>query len=300
MAFDSQNFTRGARAALLWELEQAPNDWSDLTDSEMSDFQDETYDSFSPPGAVQQDTGEGYEPESGVSFNYTITNKTWTVSLNVKKDNLDDDKLGGFQKRIGLLGRRMANHLRKRLFDQMFAGESNASYDGTNFFADSHTDWTGDNSLTSVAAAADAVPTLAELEAEYNTIIATMLEYTDRYGEPIWQDDSDLVLICGPQLRTVCRQLLNNDLTTNGQTNIHKGTADLIVTPHNEDTSTTKHIIVAKKTAGMRPMIYQRRKAIETETEENVKGRSIFFGANARYEMGYGHPYAAVRHQFTT
>lgn len=300
MAIDQQTFTRAARAALLWGVEQASNDWQDISDTEDSTELSETYDSFSPPGSVQEDSGPGYEPETGVRFDYTITNKTWTVSLDVKKDSLNDDNLGAFRNRIQLLGRRMSNHLRKRCFDQLFAGESNASYDATNFFANSHTDWTGDNLTTSVAAAGDAVPTLAELRAQYNTVIATMMEFTDRFGEPIWQDDEELVLIVGPNLRQVARELINAGLTGGGDTNVEAGTARLIVTPHNEDTSTTKSFVVAKSTPGMRPMIYQRREGISTVTDENKRKRTMFFGAEARYEFGYGHPYAAVKHQFTT
>lgn len=300
MAIDKQTFSRAARAALLWGLEDAGNDYTRLSDTETSTELSETYDSFSPPGAVQQDNGEGYEPETGVRFDYTITNRTWTVSLDVQKDSLNDDNLGAFQNRIRLLGRRMGNHLTKRCFDQLWAGESNASYDGTNFFADTHVDWTGDNLLTSVATADDAVPTLAELEVQYNTAISTMLEYTDRYGEPIWYNDQEMVMVVGPQMRTVARQLLLNDLTSNGQTNIHKGTADLVVLPHNEDTATVKSFIIAKTTPGMRPMIYQQREGMSTVTDENVRKRTMFFGAESRYEFGYGHPYAAVKHQFTT
>ena len=121
MAIDKQTFTRAAKAALLWGIEQAGSEWQDVADTEDSNELSETYDSFSPPGAVQEDSGPGYEPETGVRFAYTITNKTWTVSLDVKKDSLNDDQLGAFRNRIQLLGRRMSNHLTKRCFDRLFA-----------------------------------------------------------------------------------------------------------------------------------------------------------------------------------
>lgn len=300
MAIGKETFSRAARAALLWGIESANNDWQDVSDTEDSVELAETYDSFSPPSSVQEDTGAGFDPVTGVRFSFIITNKTWTVSLHVQKDSLNDDQLGAFRNRIRLIGTRMSNHLRKRCYDQLFAGESNLSYDGSNFFANTHNDWTGDNLATSQAAAGDSVPTLAELETEYNVVIATILEFTDRFSEPIWQDDSELVMIVGPQMRTVARQLLLNDLTTNGQTNINKGTAKLVITPHNEDTGTVKSFIIAKMTPMMRPMIYQRREGISTVTDENIEKRTMFFGAEARYEFGFGHPYAAIKHQFTT
>ena len=304
MAIDAQTFTRGARANLLQGVKAAPREWRQFCEVVSSDTQDETYDSFNAAGRVTQDLGAGFTVENGVRYNYTITNQTFTLAIGVSRDALDDDKLGAFTNQIKTLGVRMGNHPFERAMTVLTTGDANAAFDSSNFFANSHNDFTTlDNSLTSVAAAADAVPTLAELEIEWAKITAAFLEFEDRSGANVHYDGlGSMWLLTGPQLKAVGRKMLNGALTTNGQTQIFQNDAQLMTLPanHMQDTSVQKEIITLLTNEVIKPLVLQERSAIADKTWENDTSRTIYFGAESRFTVGYGNPAAAIHHVFTT
>lgn len=301
MAPEFQAFRRAARDALLYNLQQADIGLArELVDEVPSDTNLEQYDSFSPAPAVQDLQDGPHETATGVSFQLNITNVTWGVSMSFNKDRFDDDNLGAFQNNIGMLGTRLANQFFERITLRLFQGDINASYDGSNFFANAHNDWTGDNALTTVVAAADAVPSLAEMETSFDDALASMLEFTDARGLPIHYDDQNLVMVGGPRMRRIMKRIETGSLRTNGETNTFQGESRVLITPHTEDTSIQKEYILAKTTPGMRPLIYQNRSGIKDGVDVDDIKRTVTYWAEQRYEIGYGKAYSAIKQDFTT
>lgn len=77
---------------------------------------------------------------------YTVANKTYRIGpVQVSKDDLEDDQIGGYLKSIQDLPNRAEKDAGHIMLAHLAAGTSNTCFDGTAFFANSHTFGTGDN-----------------------------------------------------------------------------------------------------------------------------------------------------------
>jgi len=89
---------------------------------------------------------------------YQVTNYTWRIGpVQVKKEDLEDDQIGGYLKSINALPERASKDIGHEICSHLAAGTSNLCFDGTAFFADTHTFGSGDNLDTANMASNDAV-----------------------------------------------------------------------------------------------------------------------------------------------
>lgn len=102
---------------------------------------------------------KGYSPSVRlVDKVYQVTNYTWRIGpVSVKRDDLDDDQVGGYLKSINALPARAAKDIGHEICAHLAAGTTNLCFDGTAFFANSHTFGSGDNLDTANMASNDAV-----------------------------------------------------------------------------------------------------------------------------------------------
>lgn len=298
---DLEVFRRAAHDELLWGLENAPVSQVEvLVDRVSSDTNIEQYDSFHPAPAAQRLKKGPFIFEPGVSFEYDLTNRTYGVGISIHEDVFDDDRLGAYMNQIRQMGTRMDQILYEQILQTLFDGDVNASYDGSNFFNNSHTDWTGDNALTVAVAAGDSIPTLAELETAYEDARASLFEFTDPKGKTIHYGVENMVMVHGPRLETVVNRLNSNSLRTNGETQVHQGRFSSILATTNNDTSTQKEFILTKTDAGRRPLLLQVRSEVEDKIIEPREDRLIKWTAWRRFIVGYNAAYSAVKQDFTT
>lgn len=77
---------------------------------------------------------------------YTVANKTFRIGpITVRKEDLDDDQIGGYLRSVQALPDRGKKDIGHRVLAHLAAGTSNLCFDGSAFFANSHTFGTGDN-----------------------------------------------------------------------------------------------------------------------------------------------------------
>lgn len=101
---------------------------------------------------------KGYTPFNRlVDSTYTVANKEYRVGLTVKKTNLDDDQVGGYLKSINALPGRAQKDVGHKILAHLAAGTTNLCFDGSAFFANSHTFGSGDNLDTANFASNDGV-----------------------------------------------------------------------------------------------------------------------------------------------
>lgn len=102
---------------------------------------------------------KGYSP--GVRLTdktYTVANKTYRIGpVTVSKNDLDDDQIGGYLRSIQALPEQGQKDIGFRALAHLAAGTTNTCFDGTAFFADSHTVGSGDNLDTANMASNDGV-----------------------------------------------------------------------------------------------------------------------------------------------
>lgn len=93
-----------------------------------------------------------------VSTAYNVANKDYRIGpVQVKKTTLDDDQAGGYLATIKALPAQGQKDIGFKLLDKIAAGATDLCFDGSAFFADSHTVGSGDNLMTANNAGNDGV-----------------------------------------------------------------------------------------------------------------------------------------------
>jgi phage major head subunit gpT-like protein len=102
---------------------------------------------------------KGYSPGVRlVNQEYTIPNYEWRIGpVNVRKTDLDDDQVGGYLKTVQALPGRAQKDIGHQVLAHLALGTANLGFDGTAFFANSHTFGSGDNLDTANYASNDGV-----------------------------------------------------------------------------------------------------------------------------------------------
>lgn len=89
--------------------------------------------------------------------NYRVPNKTWTAEFEVAKEDLDDEQIEGFKKQAGNMAEGAKEFRGIQVQQTLALGQTTKCYDGSNFFASSHTIGAGNNIVTGTAAGSDGV-----------------------------------------------------------------------------------------------------------------------------------------------
>lgn len=93
---------------------------------------------------------KGYTPAQRlVSTPYTVANLEYRIgTVSVRKTDLDDDQIGGYLRTIQSIPTAGQRDIGFKILDKIAVGATDLCFDGTAFFADSHTIGSGDNLMT--------------------------------------------------------------------------------------------------------------------------------------------------------
>lgn len=240
---------------------------------------------------------------------FTIENKHWESSVQVQKTHIRDDRMGIYGPIIENLATRAARHPDKLLLsDLVVNATTNLCLDGQAFFDTDHA-WgdsgTQDNDLTTGIVAA-ATPTVNEFKAALSSMIQAMLAFKDDKGEFLHDDavfDLDggmgLVALVPLHYVEVAQKAVTNGIAINsGETNVPVVVADVVGTPH----LTGNLFDLYRTDTPVKPYIFQAREPLSRRTKglEDIEFKDVKFMTEARYNVGYGAWWNAVRMTFTT
>ncbi len=239
---------------------------------------------------------------------YTIVNKHWESSIRVRKTHIEDDRMGIYDTMYENLARRAARHPDKLLISNLMVnGTSQTCLDGQFFFDTDHS-W-GDsgsqsNDLTA-SAAAPAAPTIDEFKAALSAAIQAMLAYKDDNGELIHDDavfttdgDMELMIMVPLHLQEVATKATTAGIMiNNGETNVPVVTAEVASSAH----LTGNFFDLYRTDTPIKPFIFQARKPLERRTKglDDIEFNDVKFMTEARYNIGYGGWWNAVRTTFS-
>ncbi len=220
-------------------------------------------------------------------FKYSIVNDDWEATVEVDRNDIEDDNLGIYGPQA-----QMAGYSAKQLPDQIVAdlvnnGFTALCFDGQYFFDTDHS--VAGASVSNKGSAVLSCATQALALASYGAARTALRKMKDDEGRPL--EITPNVLLVPPALEDVARALMTNDRLDDGKTNPYKGTAEVVVSARL--TSDTAWFLL-DTTKPVKPFIYQERKKpvfVEQTTQEsdNVFMRKKFrFGAEARAAGGYG------------
>jgi len=226
------------------------------------------------------------------AFKYTIVNDDWEATVEVERNDIDDDNLG-----IYLPQAQMAGESAKQLPDEIVSDLVNRSfvnpcYDGQFFIDTDHPVRQADGQIGSVSnkgTKALTVESLALAQASLGAAEIAMMEFKDDEGRPL--NILPDTLLVPPALKGVANTLMTTDRLEDGKPNPFKGAYTVVVDARL--TSRTAWFLLDTKKP-VKPFVYQERKAptfvqqIDPQAED-VFSRKVFkFGAEARASGGYG------------
>ena len=221
------------------------------------------------------------------AFQYTVVNDDWEATVEVDRNDIEDDNLGIYApqaQEAGFSAKQLPDELDADLKNNAF---TNLCYDGQFFYDDDH-DVAG-SSVSNLGTAALSAATTAVAAASYGAGRLAIMSFTDDEGRPLGLIPD--LLEVGPALEATAKLLLESDKLTDESPNPYKGTAKLLLNPRL--TSTTQWMLHVTNRP-LKPFVYQERKKpvfVQQTSEEsdNVFMRKKFrFGAEARAAGGYG------------
>jgi phage major head subunit gpT-like protein len=222
------------------------------------------------------------------AFKYTVVNDDWEATVEVDRNDMEDDNLGIYAPQA-----QMAGYSARQLPDEIVADLKNNAfvnkcYDGQYFYDTDHPVGEAKTSTSNKGTAALSAASVALAKASYGAARTAIMSCKDDTGRPLGLIPN--VLEVPPALEEVGRMLLTYDKLEDDKPNPYKGTAELLVNPRL--TSTTAWFLHCTSMP-VKPYIYQERKApvfVQQISEENdnvFMRKKYRFGAEARAAGGY-------------
>lgn len=225
--------------------------------------------------------------KSLAAFKYTVVNDDWEATVEVDRNDVEDDSLGIYgpqAQEAGFSAKQLPDEIDADLKNNAFANEC---YDGQYFYDDDHD--VGGANVSNLGTAALSAASTVLAAASYGAARLAIMSFTDDESRPLALIPD--VLEVGPALETTGKLLLENEKLTDESPNPYKGTATLMVNPR--ITSTTQWMLHVTNRP-VKPFIYQERKKPVFVQQVTPDSDSVFmrkkfrFGAEARAAGGYG------------
>lgn len=227
------------------------------------------------------------------AFKYTLVNEDFEATVEVDRNDIEDDNLGIYAPMA-----QGAGHSAKQWPDELVSGEAvngafeNECFDGQYFCDTDHPVINSagvSSSVSNKGTAALSISTQALAIASFGAGRAAMAAFKDNEGRPLGVRPN--VLMVGPALEDTARALMTVDKLEDGKPNLYKGACEVVVNPWM--TSTTAWFLL-DTTKPVKPFIFQERKApvFVSQTDMNADGvfmrKKYKFGAESRGVAGYG------------
>ena len=220
------------------------------------------------------------------AFKYTVVNDDFEATVEVDRNDIDDDNLGIYKPQAEMAGfsaKKLPEEIVDELKNNAFA---NTCYDGQYFYDSDHP--VAGASVSNLGTVALSGATQAAAAASYGAARLAIMSFKDDEGRPLKLVGDTLEV--PPALETQGKRLVEMEKLADDTPNPYYKTAKLIVNPGL--TSTTAWFLHVTSMP-VKPFVYQERKAPnfveQTDPQQdNVFMRKKFrFGAEARVAGGY-------------
>jgi len=233
---------------------------------------------------------------------YTLVNKSYEATIELDRDEIEDDNLGVFTAvaipQLAQGAKKHTDQLIKAML-QSNSGAGPTAFDGLSLFHDSHLTYdaagsTYDNNF-GVALTAD----------NFNTNWAAMASYTGEDGEPLGIMPN--LLLVPPQLKRTALEIMNASLVVQNVVessanvggaaidNVLKGWADVLVIPELANDPTRWYLADVSKP--LKPLIFQNRRPDEFVSRDSAQDPKVFdqkkftYGVDNRKNVGVSLPF---------
>ncbi len=222
---------------------------------------------------------------------YELKNKDYELTVEVERNDIMDDQLGVYAPIVDHIGRSAKKHPDDLMVDLFRNGNAAASvtYDGKPFFATDHP-----VSMSDATAQANYGTSTALNATNYAAKRAAMMTYKGEDGRPLGIVPN--LLVVPPQLEATARTILNADMVSDGAgagiSNVHRGSADLLVIPELSVDATAWYLLDTSKV--IKPFVFQQRMQPNFVKKTEVTDDNVFYlkkfimGVDSRDVGGYG------------
>jgi phage major head subunit gpT-like protein len=227
------------------------------------------------------------------AFKYVVENEDFEATVEVDRNDLDDDNLGIYSTQAQGAGESAAQLPDELVFEAVNAAFSGVCFDGQ-FFCD--TDHPVTNPATGLPASVSNKGVVVLSAASQALAIAclgaaatAMGKFKDNEGRPL--NVTPNVLLVPVALQDVANALYTADRLDDGKVNLYKGKYKPVVSPRM--TSDTAWFLL-DTTKVIKPFVYQERKApvfvqqTDPQADDVFNRKKFKFGAEARAAAGYG------------
>ena len=299
----------GLKGAFFQRFGNTPTYWQDLCTHAVSTRDHERY-RFLGTLPQLREWVDGRLAKGLLSEKYDIANLKYESTIEVDRDELDDDQTGQIAMRIAEMAESAATHKDYLLELLIKNGEAAGfcSYDGVPFFSESHV--SGHSGAQSNLIEADAVdedvPTTAEFRAAIVKAIAKMVGYLDDQGQPIRipPTAAGFRIIVPPATMFTAMEALGLPLAPSTISplaqNILQNVGQVFIFP---GLTAASEFYLAKVDASIRPFIFQDRMPIEFNIQgpgssEEFLREKHYYGVRARYAIAFGRWFYMVKVKF--
>ena len=268
----------------------APSTWEKLATKVPSNTREEDYGWISTFPRMRKWVGDKVL-RSLSAFKYTLVNDDFEATVEVDRNDIEDDTLGKYSVQsqgAGVSAKQMPDELVGDLPNNAF---TEACYDGQYFCDTDHPVKNAAGVVGSVSnkgTAALTCATLAAAIASYGAARTAMRKFKDDEGRPLGVRPT--VLLVPPALEDIANVLMTAERLEDGKPNPYKGTAEVVV--GDWLTSDTAWFLL-DCSKPIKPFIYQERKAPVFVQQTDPQADDVFmrkkykFGAEARAQAGY-------------
>lgn len=234
---------------------------------------------------------------------FVIENKKWELTVEVPKDDVEDDQIGVYTQRVEMMGRSAALWPDDVLTTLIRDGLTTLCADGQLFFDTDHP-----KNLDSAAAGTYSNKLTTALTApNYGAARAIMRAYVGADTHSLSVNPT--LLVVPPALEDTARAILNSELIAPGAawagnaadvaaTNIYRNSAELLVIDELNDDPTRWYLFDISKP--IKPFVFQMRKApnfvsMTAPNDPNVFWQDQFvYGVDSRGNAGFTMPFLAL------
>jgi phage major head subunit gpT-like protein len=223
-------------------------------------------------------------PQKLLDYTYTLKNKEFEASIEVRRSDLKDDQTGKFGPLVQSIGESAKVYPDELVFGALLPnGFTSLCYDGQYFFDTDHpvgnTGGVQSNKMTTALAAAS-----------FQTARSMLFKMQDDFGRPMSAANMKLLLVIPTELQGTAEGILNATVLASGASNTLYKAADILVSPWLTDADNWYLLNVG---GVVKPFVVQEREFIPFESLEEGSetawwNKIYYYGTYWRGNAGYG------------
>lgn len=260
----------------------AESQWAKIATKVPSTAASETYGWLGSVPRMREMEGERI-PAKLLEYEYTLRNKEFEASIEVKHTDIKDDQTGKYGTMVRSIGESARQYPDELIFGNLLPnGFTNLGYDGQYFFDTDHpVGKTGSTFSNKGTSALDAT--------SFTAARVALLKAKDDFGRPV-NANGNLALVIPVDLVSTAETLIEAEYLASGANNTNYKKAEIIVSGWLTDANNWYLV----NTSGIvKPFILQEREFIPFEAlEEGSEGhfwrKKNFYGTYWRGNAGYG------------